>query len=172
MATHSSILAWRIPGTEEPCGLPSMGLHRVGHNWRDLVVAASSWACTRILTSLSWWFQVPYKWSNYAVQLKQWLSLFQWLSQRLSSSLLHFSPFSLLLVPRTYQACLHHQDFDIHFFLLRFSPVCIHMACYLTIYNYWFICYLLSESFLFWFKIENSLVPVFLIFLPWLMFYL
>ena len=32
MATHSSILAWRIPGTEEPGGLPSVGLHRVGHN--------------------------------------------------------------------------------------------------------------------------------------------
>ena len=31
MATHSSILAWRIPGTGEPDGLPSMGLHRVGH---------------------------------------------------------------------------------------------------------------------------------------------
>ena len=32
MATHSSILAWRIPGTEEPGGLPSMGLQRVGHD--------------------------------------------------------------------------------------------------------------------------------------------
>ena len=32
MATHSSILAWRIPGTAEPGGLPSMGLHRVGHD--------------------------------------------------------------------------------------------------------------------------------------------
>ena len=32
MATHSSILAWRIPGMGEPDGLPSMGLHRVGHN--------------------------------------------------------------------------------------------------------------------------------------------
>ena len=32
MATHSSILAWRIPGTEEPSGLPSMGSHRVGHD--------------------------------------------------------------------------------------------------------------------------------------------
>ena len=31
MATHSSVLAWRIPGTEEPGGLPSMGSHRVGH---------------------------------------------------------------------------------------------------------------------------------------------
>ena len=32
MATHSSVLAWRIPGTGEPDGLPSMGLHRVGHD--------------------------------------------------------------------------------------------------------------------------------------------
>jgi len=36
MATHSSILAWRIPGTEEPGGLPPMGSHRVGHDWSDL----------------------------------------------------------------------------------------------------------------------------------------
>ena len=32
MATYSSVLAWRIPGTEEPQGLQSMGLHRVGHD--------------------------------------------------------------------------------------------------------------------------------------------
>ena len=32
MATHSSVLAWRIPGTAEPGGLPSMGSHRVGHD--------------------------------------------------------------------------------------------------------------------------------------------
>ena len=36
MATHSSVLAWRIPGTGEPAGLPSMGLRRVGHDWSDL----------------------------------------------------------------------------------------------------------------------------------------
>ena len=36
MATHSSVLAWRIPGTGEPGGLPSMGWHRVRHNWSDL----------------------------------------------------------------------------------------------------------------------------------------
>ena len=36
MATHSSILAWRILWTEEPGGLPSMGSHRVGHDWSDL----------------------------------------------------------------------------------------------------------------------------------------
>ena len=41
MATHSSILAWRIPGTEEPGGLLSMGSHRVRHNWNDLAAAAA-----------------------------------------------------------------------------------------------------------------------------------
>ena len=41
MATHSSVLAWRIPGMAEPGGLPSMGLHRVGHDWSDLAVAAA-----------------------------------------------------------------------------------------------------------------------------------
>ena len=40
MATHSSLLAWRIPGTEEPVELPSMGSHRVGHDWSDLAAAA------------------------------------------------------------------------------------------------------------------------------------
>ena len=39
MATHSSVLAWRIPGTVEPGGLPSMGSHRVGHDWSDLAAA-------------------------------------------------------------------------------------------------------------------------------------
>ena len=41
MATHSSVLAWRIPGMGEPGGLPSKGSHRVGHNWSDLAVAAA-----------------------------------------------------------------------------------------------------------------------------------
>ena len=40
-ATHFNVLAWRIPGTGEPGGLPSMGLHRVGHDLRDLAVAVT-----------------------------------------------------------------------------------------------------------------------------------
>ena len=43
MATHSSILAWRIPGTGEPGGLPSMGSHRVRHDWSDLAAAAAAY---------------------------------------------------------------------------------------------------------------------------------
>ena len=42
MATHSSVLAWRIPGTGDPGGLPSMGSHRVGHDWSDLAAACLS----------------------------------------------------------------------------------------------------------------------------------
>ena len=42
MATHSSTLAWKIPGTEEPGRLPSMGSHRVGHDWSDLAAAATA----------------------------------------------------------------------------------------------------------------------------------
>ena len=47
MATHSSVLAWRIPGLGEPCGLPSMGSHRVIHDWSDLAVAVA-------VCSLNW----------------------------------------------------------------------------------------------------------------------
>ena len=42
MATHSSVLAWRIPGTEEPGGLPSMVSHRVGHDCSDLAAAIAA----------------------------------------------------------------------------------------------------------------------------------
>ena len=48
MAIHSSVLAWRIPGTGEPGGLPSMGLHRAGHDWSDLAAAKCA----------IWWFDV------------------------------------------------------------------------------------------------------------------
>ena len=44
MATHSSVLSWRIPGTGEPGGLPSMGSHRIGHDRSDLAAAAAA-AC-------------------------------------------------------------------------------------------------------------------------------
>ena len=45
MATHSSVLAWRIPGTGKPGGLPSMGSHRVGHDSSDLA-ALAAFICT------------------------------------------------------------------------------------------------------------------------------
>ena len=45
MATHSSVLAWRIPGTEEPGGLLPMGSHRVRHDWSNLAAAAVVLQC-------------------------------------------------------------------------------------------------------------------------------
>ena len=50
MATHSSVLAWRIPGMGEPGGLPSMGSHRVGHDWSHLAAAADSTLKSRDIT--------------------------------------------------------------------------------------------------------------------------
>ena len=64
MVTHSSVLAWRIPGTGEPGGLPSMGSHRVGHDWSDLAAAAVFMKSTMIcdkevflsqMHSKAWW---------------------------------------------------------------------------------------------------------------------
>ena len=52
MATHSSVLAWRIPGTGEPGGLPSMGSHRVGHNWSD--AAAATAVAAAVTVRINW----------------------------------------------------------------------------------------------------------------------
>ena len=52
MATHSSVLAWRIPGAGEPGGLPSMGSHRVGHDWSDLVAIAAAAKQTKMSYSV------------------------------------------------------------------------------------------------------------------------
>ena len=46
MAPHSSTLAWKIPWTEEPGGLQSMGSHRVGHDWSNLAAAVAAAAAT------------------------------------------------------------------------------------------------------------------------------
>ena len=54
MATHSSVLAWRISGPGEPGGLPSMGSHRVGHDWSDLVAVAAADYIRQEVDSLSW----------------------------------------------------------------------------------------------------------------------
>ena len=68
MATHSSVLAWKIPGTEEPGGLPSMGSHRDGHDRSDIAAAAAETDAGNLLsgssafskTSLNIWnFTVP-----------------------------------------------------------------------------------------------------------------
>ena len=82
MATHSSILAWRIPGTGEPGGLPPMGSHRVRHDWSDLAAAAAAalgYCCclfpfsikggekkaTKTKLCFSWCFSINYSKNSY-----------------------------------------------------------------------------------------------------------
>ena len=92
MATHSSVLAWRIPGTGEPSELPSMGSHRVGHDWGDLAAAANTshvtqrrgrlplfglgswrsqcwvWHSVTLLVFPSWWQKTRIVWSLHLTQ--------------------------------------------------------------------------------------------------------
>ena len=56
MATHSSVFAWRIPGTGEPGGLPSVGSHRVGHDWSNLAVAVVVVRGISLISFLWFWF--------------------------------------------------------------------------------------------------------------------
>ena len=56
MATHSNVLAWRIPGTGDPGGLPSMGSHRVRYDWSGLAAAAAARLVNAFTTSYSYLF--------------------------------------------------------------------------------------------------------------------
>ena len=69
MATHSSVLAWRIPGIEEPGGLLSMGSHRVGHDGSDLAAAAA------LPLVPSWGFQTSFPLLDSSVTLNKLLAI-------------------------------------------------------------------------------------------------
>ena len=89
MATHSSILAWRIPGTGEPGGLSSMGSHRVGHDRSDL--AAAAWPNNPTAGHIPWenhdWKRHMYSsvqcstiYSSYGVEAT-WMSINRWMDK-------------------------------------------------------------------------------------------
>ena len=73
MATHSSTLAWRIPGTEEPSGLLSMESHRVGHDWSNLAAAATSlcwtWSGEGWVNVMDQWKMCGLHWSGVLQQV-------------------------------------------------------------------------------------------------------
>ena len=116
-AAHSSILAWRVPGTEEPGGLPSVRSHRVGHDWSNLAAAVEAYmlelcACIWIfqiwfLTKLWFrtWFQ--FKWNDYDIVIDTCFSL------RNSSSSTSTRPWLFLLIPKTstWNSILHSSAF-------------------------------------------------------------
>ena len=100
MATHSSILAWRIPGTGEPGWLLSMGLYRVGHDWTDLAAAAYVYNYISSVQSLScvWLFVTPWTAAHQAFLsiTNSWdcsnsCPLSQWCHRTISSPVVPFS---------------------------------------------------------------------------------
>ena len=84
MAAHSSVLAWRIPGTAEPGGLLSVGSHRVGHNWSDFAAAAAAWIWDEHQLSLPWRFHTKTRLSNFSwkIRCSNWSSSTAHFSQR------------------------------------------------------------------------------------------
>ena len=76
MATHSSVLAWRVPGMGEPGGLPSMGSHRVGYDWSDLAAAAAEYVpCVSIIGLLGMRkFRLPGR----PVETEVWVGVGPW----------------------------------------------------------------------------------------------
>ena len=80
MATHSSVLAWRIPGMVEPGGLPSMGSHRVGNDWSDLAAALQikfHFIDVFIFTSLVWQLATPARYYFYPATFTKGLNLLE-----------------------------------------------------------------------------------------------
>ena len=70
MATYSSVLAWRIPGTGEPGSLPSTGSHRVGHDWSNLAAAAA--VCVSVKGGLRDIIPVAAQWrTGYAINFSR-----------------------------------------------------------------------------------------------------
>ena len=94
MATHSSVLAWRIPGTGEPGGLSSMGSHWVGHDWSDLAAAAAVFCEYGFSVSVLWCplatptillgFLLTWAWGISSQLLQQRAAAAPYLEQRVS----------------------------------------------------------------------------------------
>ena len=116
MATHSSVLAWRIPGTGELGGLPSLESHRVGHNWSDFAASAG-----HLNNGTSNW----YFFSNffYKVLSTGWKSLHNSQRQSLLPMLkgIRLCLWTKLILDSGLES--HHRSSDTHSSILCISPV-------------------------------------------------
>ena len=108
MATHSSVLAWRIPGMGEPGGLQFMGSHRVGHDWSDLAAAAASKQDKKQRSSGK---QVKKRW---------WYFYFRHISLKCLKNTNHYWIKPLLLVDVFFSNYLYDEIF---YFLLDLSMI-------------------------------------------------
>ena len=124
MASHSSVLAWRIPGTEELGGLPSMGSHRVGQDWHDLAAAAAAATlCVKVIQGT---------WERWRKYLPTCLLLLIWTVELAFSflSLPHNlqSAVIFLLIATTVFFCRDDVPTFILFYLLKISSrILLHM---------------------------------------------
>ena len=92
MATHSSVLAWRIPGMGEPGGLLSVGLHRVRHDWSDLAEAAA-------IQIRSWTLRIPRTEELGRLQSMEWQTVGHgWSDRAAAAAEIHASWFSSCLL--------------------------------------------------------------------------
>ena len=126
-ATHSSVLAWRIPGTGEPGGPLSMRSHRVGHDWSDLAVAAAhlykdlgrEWSVIeiKILTSMGSPIIKVLNWASLSSYLTRLLSGFNGICKKAQRKVLINSRSSSRPLPATSHLSLpslspHPRQFD------------------------------------------------------------
>ena len=110
MSTHFSVLAWRIPGTGEPGGLPSMWSHRVGHDWSDLAACYSSYNYPSYITVISFFPSVfPQKFIS-------WWDFLHSSYLEFYPPLIFHVPFTVLLFPLT----------------LLFNTIAVHIFLYLS----------------------------------------
>ena len=117
MATHASVLAWRIPGTAEPGGLPSLGSHRIGHDWSDLAAAEH-------------WVEVPELHSRFSLDnYILYIAPIVYICQSQSPYLSHFSPHFLLWYPYICFLYLHLYVCENEYFLNIITTVPTFMYC-------------------------------------------
>ena len=137
MATHSSVFAWRIPGTAEPGGLPSMWSHRVGHDWSDLAAAAGF--CPGRFT-----LQIKKKSSPFPVQMNKW------------KTILNYS-LSILIYKK-----LHINKYFIYYFLDYVLCPWISFSFYISVsssfpfYSVWFFFFIFFYNLCFFINSLNS----------------
>ena len=100
MATHFSVLAWRIPGTGEPGGLPSVGSHRVRHDWSNLAAAAAvvNFMLYEFLFNRLYW-KVSSKWLHHLNFYQRWMIIPVVLYPRQHSMLSVFCFFNCSKIP-------------------------------------------------------------------------
>ena len=147
MATHSSVLAWRIPGTGEPGGLPSLGSHRVGHDWSDLAAAAvAAQRLKRQSTMRETWgrsrgWEVPWRRKRQPTPVllpresHGWMSLMSMGSQRVGHNWATSLSLQWLGIRRIFPV--------IKYLYIIFREVSIQVLCQVL---YWTVCLFVVES--------------------------